>query len=415
MRADIVTKLSLYRWAQIMGIHPLHFAGVYVTNLVEPTGCVQPWLQHIWQDADRVGREDVAEAIAQAETDIERLLKFRLLPSWEIDEWRPTTRPYHTELFNLYATDIRGYRDAVRADWGHFVSGGTEKKDLIPRSSAIAWSDPDGDVLYEELGTVTVATTVTDPCEIAVYYPGKNGADEWEIRPINVSIAAGVATITFRREQAVLEALMESFAAEGVDGDNTKDANFLAAVDVYRHWNDPQTQVTLSWEPTGACSCGSTICPACAHTVQSGCLHSHGDPRLSILAYTPADWDAADESFCSTAMAVGRAPDVVRLYYYAGLRAKGLTCPTLQMDRGWERIVAYYAASLLERQVCDCPNVHAGVDRWRQDLAFSGGADELASYNLTEEDLGNPLGTRRGAIFAWKRIKQEAIGEAILA
>ena len=46
-RARTVTKLSLDRWAQIIGINPLHFSQVQIEP---PTVCAQPWMQYEGQD-----------------------------------------------------------------------------------------------------------------------------------------------------------------------------------------------------------------------------------------------------------------------------------------------------------------------------------------------------------------------------
>ena len=78
-RAETITKLPLDRWAALMGINPTHFNGVYVPS-AEPTVCEQPWLAFAWQAANRVGREEVAEAIASAEADLEGDLRYRLIP-----------------------------------------------------------------------------------------------------------------------------------------------------------------------------------------------------------------------------------------------------------------------------------------------------------------------------------------------
>ena len=401
-RAETISKLPLAEWARIMGINPLHFEGV-ILPADRPSVCAQPWFQHPWQDADRVGREDVAIAIARAEEDIERFLKARLLPAWEVDEWKPTIRPFKPELFNLSVTDIRGMAQVVQTEWGHMVSPGVEKKDLITAGVAIGWSSTLPPATYDDTGTVLITVlpaAVTKECEIHIYYPGKSGADEWEIRPINVSIVGGAATITFKRELTVLESLQEDPATPEIDG--TVPANFLEDVDVYRKWNDPQTQVTFLWEPTGICGCGSGTCVHCAYSSQAGCLLLRGEPKLGIVAYQPGTWEVDEEVFNSAAWAVARQPDIVRLYYLAGIQDPKRNCPTLEMSPAWARTVAYYAASLLDRGVCECNNVHAWVERQRQDLAAN---LENVSFQISSEDLDNPFGTRRGGIDAWKRVK----------
>jgi hypothetical protein len=395
-RAETVTKLPLDTWARIMGINPLHFNQVQFGD--PEAGCDEVMVQHEWQKTDAIGREAVARAIAEAEAEIEKALHFHLLPTWDVDEWQRTVRPYDKQLFNLNSTDLRGYQQIVRPDWRHFITGGVEAKTLIEAGAAIVWSDADGDG-YEETGTVAVATTVTDECEIAAYYPGKSGADEWQIRPISVSIAAGVATITFRRELCVQEALLEDMEPAAVAA--LDDANFLDELDVYRHWNDPQTQVLLQWENLG-CECGSSSCPICSNSTQAGCLNARGELRRGIVSYAPATWDAAEENFSAAALAVGRQPDIVRLWYRSGFRDRRKSCPTLQMADQWGRTVAYFAASKLDRPICACTK--AQIDKWTQDLAYQTGAEQLSQFQITDRILNNPFGTTAGALYAWKQV-----------
>ena len=764
--AETLTKMPPSRWARLMGIHPLHFEGVFLQN-VPPSVCAQPWMQFEWQAVDRVSREEVARAIAQAEADIERELGYHLLPAWDVDEWHKAARSPRPEWSRQVSVDVRKQAQTVQAKWGYLLSGGIRQKDLAEAAAAIAWSDTDGDG-YTETGTVTVAVTAGTPeSEMHVYYPGESGADAWEIRPVAVSIAGAVATITFRRELCVIKAQLEIIAVPADDShirglDGALDANFLTTVDVYRAYNDPQalrdgtpvltplgwvpieelrpgdavigrsgrkaqvrgvfpqgkrplfrvtfddgttidcdsrhrwavlerdrarsqvltteqlldrglktasghprfhiplvepvefglieplplspytlgaligdgnlgktfvslcsqrevasvaalpvghswrergdcsqdgsvarfdavgsewhrndvlstlrhlglagkrswekfiprsylwasiaarrellrglldtdgritklgsaryfttspmlaqdvaflvrslgglvrvrldqgqqrkyeyggetrygrplyeltirfngqwcpftlpfkaerwmasrrtprrsivsieaagsdfctciavdaqdqlyvtkdfavthnTQATFLWEPfgTGACaSCNGTGCNICAYSAQTGCLMLRDEPRLSIVSYRPATWDQAALDFAEAAWTVDRQPDLVRLYYYSGWQDKNLAYPTIQMDRAWERAVAYYAASLLDRPVCECNNVHAWVESWRRDLAIAG----EEGLRISAKDLDCPFGTKRGAVFAWKRVNTSAaIGRTAL-
>jgi len=393
-----------------MGIHPLHAAQVIIPDM-PPTVCAQPWLQHPWQAADRIGREDLAVAIAQAEADLERYLRARLAPSWEVDEWRPTIRPYKPELLNSNSKDIRGYEQVVEANWKHFVSGGVQLKTLIEAASAIVYTDLDGDG-YFETATSTSPVSFTNPCEVYAYYPNEGGDDAFEIRPVDVSIVAGVATITFRRELAVLNELYEAFDADAVDG--TDNANFLTTVDIYRKENDPSQQATFLWEPFSMCgTCDGGGCGQCAYQVQTGCLRARGDPRNSMVAFQPGEWDAATETFTPFGWQLPRQPDLARLWYYAGLRDMRMACPERGMPAEWERVVAYYAAALLDRPLCECNNVHAWIEHWRRDLAVSG----EEGLSVSRADLDNPFGTKYGAVHAWRRVigSRDSVGEAILA
>jgi len=136
------------------------------------------------------------------------------------------------------------------------------------------------------------------------------------------------------------------------------------------------------------------------------------DPRQSIVVYRPGTWNADTQVFDAAPYTVCREPDLVRLYYYAGMRDKRLDCPRVQMDREWERVVAYYAAALLDRPICECNNIKTWVDHWQRDLAIPGVDDGL---RVSAEQLNNPFGTRRGAVFAWNRVNREgaASGKAV--
>lgn len=409
-RALTPTKLPLDTWARIMGLHPLNFNQVFLPDAPRNV-CTEIYFQNEWQNSDHVSREEIARAIADAEAKIESHLGYRLAPTWEVDEWRDTIRFFKKEMVNFNSVDARGYEQSVNANWGYFISGGIKGLVVIDAGSAIVYSDQDSDG-YDETATVTVATTVTDPSEITIFYPGQDGDDDWEIRPIHCLIAGGIATIVFRRELAVLPELLDTFLPEGVDG--TDDAMFLATVDVYRRFNDPSTQVSFLWEPLaffcGQCSGGG--CTACAYATQTGCLMARGDPRSSIVAYSPATWNQDTSLFDFASWAVQRQPDIARLYYYSGWRNKRRS-NTKILDPDWERVVAYMAAAMLDRPPCDCAK--GDWSRWREDLTiYAGGEDGQAFYRSPVGVLDNPFGSRRGEVVAWRKVRFERRVQAVV-
>ncbi len=257
-RARTKTYLPLDTWAEIVGLDPRHFN--QVTTPVKPvTSCSVVMKQYDWQEAQAVSRESIAQAIQQAERMVTRVLGYTPLPDWIVDERVRTWQPGIPEVINQGLADARGFPMPAPLRMKHFISGGIEAKTLIEAGASVALTDEDGDA-YFETATVTVATTVTDPDEIAVYYPGEAGRDEWEIRPLNdpitrrrsVSIAAGVATIVMATHQLVDADLLAALDPGPVDGAVL--SNFLATVDVYHHRNDPQQQITQLWAPTqGLC------------------------------------------------------------------------------------------------------------------------------------------------------------------
>ncbi len=415
MRTDVLTKLPLATWAQMLGIYPLHFGGVALES--EVVRCTDGWFQQNWQDFDRTSREEVAEAIARAEADIEHELGYRLLPTWEQEEWSPTVRPVLPELFNLNARNLRAFGTTVETEWHWMISGGRRESTVIEEGSTITWSDTRAPAAYEDLGTVTSPALDADVTadEVRVYYPGHDGDERWRIRPISVSIdsATLIATITFDRHLVIAESFMTGLALVAADdsslrpANGTEDADFISEVDIYWVRNDPSEQVTLQWEPGPEASRVVTD-----YATQTGSFILRGGPRLSNIAFFPGTWNATLERFDAAALSVGRIPDSLRLWYYAGLRDRNQASPIDTMDPDWARTVAIYSASMLDRTPCQCST--GWWERWSQDMAFLDGATELGSYNLSSGDLDNPFGTRRGAIYAWKRVNRSgaAIGRS---
>lgn len=408
MVIDTRTSMPIARWAEIMGINPLHFQGVVAESVKPITVCEQPWFQYEWQEADRVSREAVARAIADAEEQLEGVLGFSLLPRWYSNERHPAPVPARPDVFNVAQQGVRGFSQAIRLKRGYVQTFGQRTKAVIQAGRPIVWSDPDNDN-YKEIGTVTATTTVTDVNEIALYYPSQNGADRYEIRPLrSVAISGGTVTITFRRELAVLEELQVGMDATQVDG--MDDDNFLGTVDVYRVYTDPTTQVQFLWEPLVYC-CSDGSCVQCQFVAQTGCMTIR-DKRAGMVAYRPATYDSDTGEWTSTSWSDWRTPDQLRCWYKAGWRDENAERPDHQMDSKWERAVAYYAASLLDRGVCECNNLHAWIERWRTDLAAN--QPDGVTYQNDADLLRNPLGTMAGAVHAWRTIRNsgETIGYA---
>lgn len=397
MPQETLTHLSVYEWARIMGINPLHVMGVQISQIDQQ--CSGAWYRWNWQQAGRVSREDVITAIAQAEQDIERTLGYRLLPQWEVDEWQPMPQPSDHRMFNLSNTDARGFRLGTTAHWGHFVSGGIRSQELVAADADVTYTNTRPPATYLNRATVTVATEALDPAEIAVYYPDHGGDEHWRIRPVEVAISNGTATITFPRELAVVESREDTMelGAELRPTPGTEDDQFLETVDVYRVYNDPQQQAQLVWEPR-ANWCGE-LEPS-AYTVQPASIHLTGDPRLSMLRFAPSTWDPDEFRYTAASLAVGRSPDLVRIYYLAGLRDRTQRTPLLTMAPEWARTVAYYATALLDCTPCPC--FENSYKNWRLDLGDPG----AKGRQLSDVDMASPFGLRQGAIHAWRRVLQ---------
>lgn len=408
--AETRTLLPLDTFAKLLGVDPLHFNQVALS--IQNAGgdepdpvvlCDQLTLQYDWQGSDAVSRNQIAQVIADAEHDMAEWLGFKPALDWEINERIEIVKPQNPNLLAVTGLDLRGQAFPMQTRWGYVHSGGIEAKTLITAGASVVYTDADGDG-YFETATVTVATSVTDSDEIALYYPGQSAADAYEIRPITASITGGVATITCRREQLVLLSLIEGFLPLTVEGtDNTL---FLTTADVYRHWTDPSSMVQWEWEGLPLiCSClGSGTCPNCLIGTQTGCVVVR-DEKVGLIAGIPATYDATDGSYTYAFWSGYRVPDRAHVWYRAGLwdpRGKKGALPPR-----FARAVAYMAAARLDRPLCSCSNIEEMVKFWAEDKALN--VKDQSSWTNSAKLLECPFGTRRGEIEAWKLVSRERI------
>lgn len=399
--ARIRTGLPLDRFAELAGFHPLHF------NQITRGSCGDPILQHGWQmDGSeeligRIGREDVAIAIQQAESMIESWLGHPLVPRWIEDEEGAFVSSY-------------GY-PALTLGWHKYISGGIEQKVEIETGVEVEYSDTDGDG-YPETATVVVSgTTILNPEEFAVFYPEMDGSEEWEIRHLRkvsvVELGGGLAdvTITLRREQLVLPDLITSLAADEVDGDD--DDNFLTEVDVYRRYNDPQRQVQFLW-PNPQCGlCAGAGCTGCTYTTQWGCMRAI-NARDSLVALTPGTWNTEDLVFDSAGWSGYGRPMRARLWYLAGHQDFRKARPLVDMADHYAMAVTMLALSLLPGPLCLCTS--RSFAKWSEDFARQESDVEgrTLSFKTSKRVIDSPLGTTAGAKAAYELLKNEKVGEA---
>jgi hypothetical protein len=418
-RASTLTLLSLDQYSALLGINPAHFnQGATATVMpVKNNPCNDIWHQHSWQAYDRVAREDLAYAIHNAEEDIARYLRYWPAPQWVAEEVKPYPRHHRPDVIAAGGLDGRGYWKSINTDFGWVIAPGQRAVTQLP-GATVGYSSADGD-LINETATVTVPTTLTDECELKVYFSGHGGDQAWEIRPARTSaIALGSFTATFWAWQFIdpdlWEALTTTADPAGIDWSNA--ANLVATIEVWREFNDNTTRsAEFYWEPrtralevlANICSsCGGTGCLACTYTTQDGCLHVR-DPQGGMVVPQPATYDDDDSAWELDCFTECRDPDLVKLWYYAGRidqrNLRDSRCRLL--SNWWAQTIAWLATARLERQFCSCANVTALAQDLRRNLALVG-ANE--SFLVAEGLLDNPFGTRVGEVRAWQRVSKIA-------
>lgn len=408
-RARIATHLSLDRFAEIMGINPMHFAGA-AGSAVFPAGggCQDVWPQHSWQHVDVVSREDIAEAIHDAEEDIRRVLRRPVAPEFVVD-----TQSYPVR----HRQNGRGYyQTKIATLWRDIQAVGRRGVTLLEDDAPVVRTDADGDG-YAETMTVTVLAadlpTGFNLRSVRVYFPGEGAFPEWEVRPVKRALnGSGDLVITFKSWLLFDPALWEKYPTTTPFGpiDADDNANYLDVVDLYIEGIEPlSAAASFGWHGVPTCgTCGGAGCGNCAGTSQDACL-TIADQRLGLVIPSPVVWNEDTEVFDSASWAIASAnPSQLTMYYQCGLvddrYTLGLTDDPLSQYMA--QTITWLAAARLEGPPCSCGVTLEEFNNLRHDMALVDRSRGVFFSVLAPDMITNPFGTRRGEVRAWDRISR---------
>lgn len=405
--SEYPTKLSLDRFFQIAGIHPLHGNQLRTPSAFSDrraVGCDGVIYQHRWQSTSGIpGRNDIARAIWEAERDLEEYLHFPLTRTWLTNEpltlSLPHLHPAHAVRSPFYgyplATALRRYTHVAKLHNAHVLGAGVRATALIESGVAVTRSDADVDG-FEELVTIGPVTldsdtvaAVVDAEEFRLFYPDKGPDPLWEIRPVRVLYEPLAdpdpqVTLTFDISQLVDPDLYEHMVPEAIDPDGVD--VFLTAVDIYRVYTD--TTITACY----SARCGTSFVSTAGSAV------GIEDPEGGVIRV----YRNLVSCSCSR--------PVETLSYVAGYPRSTYT----QMDHAFERAVVALALSRLGG-ICSCKSIPS----YNRDLSVitqassSQGSSELTRWALRPPEvvMKNPFGTSEGAHVAWTTIVTQIAGE----
>jgi hypothetical protein len=201
--------------------------------------------------------------------------------------------------------------------------------------------------------------------------------------------------------------LYEGVGVKALDPDTA--ANFVTALDVERHWTNPDgltvdtSQAVLIWETdyppsSDPASIGQAVARVGIRDADTGEV----TPAEATYDAVSGTWSAS--GWCG----VKRPPDRVKVRYLAGE-----PLVSGEMNWSWQKITARLAAAELARDICGCQEANRELYTWQFDLSRAGGREE-EQYKVADEDLTNPFGQRRGHLYAWKQVKNLALMRGIL-
>lgn len=423
--------LPLDTWRSILGFHPWFFWGLADQDRLRITSACNGLVTELpWQATDAAGRSEIRQAIEDAETLLASYLGFSVAPHY-VESTVPWPRYLDASLMRTGPSDPTGRWLTVQLPEGQIRAAGVEQLTSVSLAAAVVLSDPDGDGYDEKFTVGPIATTITDPAEIAVYFAAADRFDgpdytsavgsHWRVQPVNITISGGFVTITGARWLLVPPLIYQGLIGIGDGLDPQAPANAVTTLDIYQRTTATNgttitdAQATIIWEthPTWGdgwwCQCGCTT-PVSAYSGSpydpaavaqaAGRVDIH-NAQLGIVAAAQAAYNSTTGIFSSLSWDVCTEPDRVTVRYLAGfpLASDG------QMQEPYRTMVARLAAAELARPICACDEANRELYRWQFDLARTAGSGDEAYGAVSQEDLNNPFGTRRGHVYAWKQVK----------
>lgn len=439
--------LPLETFRRILGWHPFHFFGLADTGNAPKapvrSQCDDLLKQYAWQDTDRAGRAEIALAIESAERLLRDYLGFAVAPEYR-EVTIPWPRFYDTARTRYAAHDAAGRWIAPLLPFGcgELQALGVEAltlRDTVTKSDPpvggddLVFTDADGDGLYDTFTATATVPSDTEAADLAVYFAsadrldGESAGERWRIRPVTISVSGTTATIKGRLWLLVRPIEYEGLGTVPLDpSDLTAAGPYAQSLEVYTRVTDPTgttaetAQAKVIWETAPfhgwwcGCGCSSpTLDPssspldpaAIAYAVARATIR---DARSGRVGIGEAVYNATSGVWAGLNWSTGREPDRVTVRLLAGAPLEDGN-----MARAWQPIVARLAMAELGRPVAACETANRELFRWQQDVALVDGRNE-EKYSISDQDLDNPFGTRRGHIFAWRQVKHLALTPATI-
>lgn len=409
-------SMSVSQWFARIGFHPWH--GMQLANAKAPldSKCNALVYESAWQYADRAGRRQIADAIERAAQ-----LCHQYTRLWPTPRFVEVTLPYPQP------GDTRWRRTADIGGDGRWLTVQTPDASLLalgpaidsgPVTAPITYNDADLDGLFETATlTATVPSGTTAEEVVVAFLPADCGAlpTPPEITPRAVSVSGTTATITIDTWDLVRPVRYQGVNRGPLDpGDGQAPApNVCAAsVQVWRRRANPSgttlatAMSVLTWETAPYPAWGNCCTPSAgdsrdpAATAQAIARAVIRDARNGVIAFGEAAYDATTGTWAGVCdWSRCRPPDTVTLRYQAGVPRVGTA-----MDPAWATVMTRLAAAELARGVCACEGANRELYEWQKDLSQTGATNDLYS---APDDMTNPIGARRGQIYAWRHFSQQ--------
>lgn len=382
--------LSIKEFCEFIGLNPWYMSQIGQGVPLRSRGQTEfSMFQYAYQNAEHLSREEIAQAIVDAEYMFAGVAKYWPAPKFIVAE-QVSPNPYHTA--ELYSTMYRRkfFHKTVETRYRKIQAIGTRTLTEAEADVAVTRADNDGDGITEVFTATATVPAGTLASEVKCFFSEGDRVDldllECEIRPVRVSVSGVTATITGAAYLLVPPDL--EIVLDPDDLDATDATTYVTTIDVYTETVDLSQGGQLQWEIP---DCISTPCTVDVNTPCFGGRNA----EIGILSYIPATYTAATETWARDYPDYGwRDPDRIFVNYRAGYPRDSRTN---EMDRTHRDIIARMAAALLPNKTCGDKRADQRLHVYQQPPR-----DDANAALLSDFVANNPFGMARGFVEAWR-------------
>lgn len=394
------TLLTLREFCTYMDLNPWYFAQIggedlplrdYVSRFAK---CEDVTYEFNWQD-EHLSREMVADAIWQAEQTFANYAGYWPAPKWFTGETHGYRAGFDPRRYG-YRYGNRGEPHSTSLQWGYITDFGIEELTLIETVNVVT-SDSNGDGIDDRF-TATVNPLLIPEgllaSEVAIFFEATDRnnepLNEWEIAPIRVTLT-DLPTLIIQGEfmQLVSPDLYTVTAPSVVNP--LEPLNFVARVSVYRRRSNTDDQGYFQY------SLNPAIERVAAH-------FGIRDTKLGVATVLRrTDEITAPPGVTLVPVDCGQFPaNEISINYRAGFPRNS----DGTMDSNHAQIISKLAAGYLECLPCGCAcgDNESLLSFWAEVPHTKINAPRRQPM-VTFDQMNNPFGVSRGAIWAWNRAK----------
>lgn len=401
--------LPLDNLREYAGLNPWHFWQLANDKVPNTADCPTLLREYAWATADSSSREDIRKAISKAEAKLTDWLSYS-----------PGVKYNQNTLDVGFLRSISGnavYYGGRGIGWAWNFSGRGVALAQLPvgklsKIATLTWTaiseqainltDNDKDGIFDTFEAQIVDSS-TSLDYFGLYFTaadrpvqlGSKPLADWEIRPVSFTRSGNTVTVTGPAWLVVKPIKYQgsygypgnSYNAQGVDSsgaldpDNTN--NYVTNVAFYKK---VYTSDSIAFLDLNCCGTITTV-EICATIAD----------RDTGLVQFSFDGCSVNPCNCSSAPQV----QSIRFNYEAG-----------DALSRWETTIARLALAESSKRLCGCEGANKVWDEWQEDLAEVVD-DKGRGTRISNNNLDNPLGTKKGQVYAWREVEYKRLLRAI--